>query len=126
MLDLLDPLSESWGESELRFILLAAGTPEPVAQTCVDAENCQYFIDLVIPGLRLAIEFDGQGKYTGPKVVYDEKKRQDALIRQGWDIMRVRTEELRDPQKVIGEVMRRVPSGHYLSLRPRPWLGTIS
>ncbi|WP_172192690.1 endonuclease domain-containing protein [Actinomyces faecalis] len=126
VLRLLDPLSESWGESRLRFILLAAGAPEPIAQTRVDAGGCQYFIDLVIPGLRLAIEFDGRGKYTGPDTVYEEKKRQDALIRQGWDIMRVRTEDLRDPQRIVEEVMRRVPRGHYLALRPRPWLGTIS
>lgn len=127
LLRLLNPLAESWGESELRFILLTAGFPEPVLQKQIEADGRFYFIDIALPGLMLAIEFDGKMKYDGENadVLYGEKKRQDALHRAGWDVMRVRSEELRRPEQIVANLLQRLPHDHKLRLRPCRWLGSL-
>ena len=75
----------------------------------------------------LAIEFDGKMKYDGENadVLYGEKKRQDALHRAGWDVMRVRSEELRRPEQIVANLLQRPPHDHKLRLRPCRWLGSL-
>lgn len=126
VLDLVTPLSESPGESEVRFHLLAAGLPDLVPQHPVPAGGRIYFLDLAVGGSRVAIEFDGRVKYKDNDVLYAEKQRQDDLMRLGWSIVRVRTEELREPRQVVCRVLEALRNDPHaepaLRLRARPWL----
>lgn len=81
MLSLLSPWSESPGESEMRFVLLVAGTPEPVLQHPVDASNTTWFLDAAWPQAAIGLEFDGRGKYAASgSTLYREKRRQEELV----------------------------------------------
>lgn len=124
LLPLLSPWSESWGESTLRFILLKAGLPVPLLQLGARTEDRLYFLDLALPGMRIAIEFDGRLKYVERDVLYEEKVREDALRALGWSVVRVRTEQLRAPDVVVDMVLRAAArSGHQLTLESRAWMG---
>lgn len=124
LLPFLSPWSESWGESTLRFILLEAGLPEPLLQVGVQTEGHLYFLDLALPDVRIAIEFDGRLKYVERDVLYEEKVREDELRALGWTVVRVRTEQLRAPDAVVDMVRRAAArSGYELTLEPRAWMG---
>lgn len=126
ILDLVTPLAESPGESEVRFRLLAAGIPELVPQHPVPVGERTYFLDLAVGGSCVAVEFDGRVKYTDNTVLYQEKQRQDELTRLGWSVVRVRTEELREPDQVVWRVLDALGNDPYASpglrLCARPWL----
>lgn len=123
LLPLLTPLSESPGESEMRFDLLAAGFPVPECQFPVRCEATTYFLDLALPDLRLGVEFDGRLKYAEQDVIYQEKVRQDRLREAGWELVRIRSEHLRYPQEVVNRVCSGT-EGH-VRMTPRPWLGGL-
>lgn len=126
ILDVVTPLAESPGESELRFHLLAAGIPDLIPQYEVPVQDRVYFLDLALGGSYVGIEFDGRVKYTDNDVLYAEKQRQDELTRLGWNLVRVRTEDLREPSRVVGRALealgRDTHADRALRLCARPWL----
>lgn len=69
-----------------------------------------YFIDIALPDLKIAIEFDGRIKY-GDTVdqVHDsievEQRRQRDLERDGWTVIRVRWSDLRVIDEVVAQVL---------------------
>lgn len=120
MLGLLSPWSESPGESEMRFLLLVAGTPEPTLQHQVTTGDRQWFIDAAWPHALIGLEFDGRGKYAGSAdTLYREKRRQEHLERRGWTILRVGWPDLKDPELLISRVLATVPAGTVFSITPR-------
>lgn len=124
LLPLVSPWSESWGESELRYILLSAGFPQPILQFRVESGTLVAYIDLVIPGLRIAIEFDGRGKYAGQDALFEEKMRQDRLAREGWTFVRIAAEDLRDPGAVVRMVLEAIPTHVSLPMVDRSWMAS--
>lgn len=88
VLPLSNPLSESWGESRMRWAALALGLPEPVTQKHVVAAGQDYFLDNWIEQLGVGFEFDGLVKYDtttaeGKNAFIREKQRNDNLFSAG-------------------------------------------
>ncbi|SDN17567.1 hypothetical protein SAMN05216355_10159 [Actinomyces ruminicola] len=94
-----DPRAESPGESVLRGVVHAVGLPAPEVQErwADDGEMTEYFLDLAWPEYRLALEFDGYGKYRSAEDLRNEKHREMRLRNTGgWRVHRVEWGDLRD------------------------------
>ena len=104
-LDLSDGRAESPLETRGRLAMLAAGLSRPELQ--VEIHGAAGFIgrvDAWYEEAAVAIEFDGQVKYTDPryasspaKVLWDEKRREDAMRAVGIRVVRVVNEDLGSP-----------------------------
>lgn len=94
-----DALSESPGESRLRFELVVLGYPIEV-QYPVVAEGSRYRADLRIAGTRVLIEYDGLGKYDDPAELRRERAREAALRTAGWDVVRFGGDDLDRPDVI--------------------------
>ncbi|WP_282945792.1 hypothetical protein [Cellulomonas endometrii] len=98
-----DGRAESPGESLTRWHLARAGLPPGVPQLAVTTRLGVFRADLGWPDRGVLVEFDGFVKYTGAfgrspaTVVFEEKRRQDALEEAGWRVLRVTWTDLRAP-----------------------------
>ena len=110
MIDRADAGCESPGESLVLLALLRAGINGMTTQEEVQVAGHTYFIDIALPNLKIAIEFDGRIKY-GDTVdeVHDsieaEQRRQRNLERAGWTVIRVRWADLRVIDEVVAQVL---------------------
>jgi len=88
-----DPLSESPGETLTRSRLLRFGLPPARSQVEVTTRGGRYRLDFAWPDLRVGLEFDGRVKYFGAQptdeVIYEERRRERALVEEGWTILRI-------------------------------------
>ena len=95
---MLDPRSESVGESVSRVRLHEDGLPAPALQQSVYDDHGQFVarVDFCWQEQRTVGEFDGKIKYgrmlkpgqSIEDVVFEEKRREDALRDLGWQIVR--------------------------------------
>ncbi len=95
---LADPRSESAGESLTRELLHRLKLPAPELQYVLRTPLGEHRLDFAWPELKVALEFDGRAKYfdyrpTGD-VVFAERRREKALMEQGWTIIRVEWKDL--------------------------------
>lgn len=102
ILELADPGCESIGECALVWILLTIAPELPVTQVEIHAEGSRFFADVALPGPRIIFEFDGVGKMGRTErevreALRRQLRRQEALEREGWRVVRVRWEDLREP-----------------------------
>lgn len=110
IVDHADAGCESPGEALVLLALLRAGIAGLTTQEEVCIDGRTYFIDIALPELRIAIEFDGRIKY-GETVsqVHDsieaEQRRQRALERAGWKVIRVRWSDLTLIDEVVAQVV---------------------
>ena len=101
---------ESPGEALVLLALLRAGINGLATQEEVHVDGRTYFIDIALPNLKIAIEFDGRIKY-GETVdqVHDsieaEQRRQRDLERAGWKVIRVRWSDLKLIDEVVAQVL---------------------
>ena len=101
---------ESPGEALVLLALLRAGINGLATQEEVHVDGRTYFIDIALPDLKIAIEFDGRIKY-GETVdqVHDsieaEQRRQRDLERAGWKVIRVRWSDLKLIDEVVAQVL---------------------
>ncbi|WP_375425013.1 hypothetical protein [uncultured Friedmanniella sp.] len=96
--DLLDGRSESAGESASRVVLHRLGLDPSDLQFEVVDDHGEFVgrVDFVWEGQRTLGEFDGRGKYdrllspgtTSADAVHFEKRREDALRDQDWELVR--------------------------------------
>ena len=90
--------------------LLRAGIEGMTTQEEVHLAGHTYFVDIALPDLKIAIEFDGRIKY-GDTVdeVHDsieaEQRRQRDLERAGWKVIRVRWSDLTLIDEVVAQVL---------------------
>ncbi|WP_077490540.1 type IV toxin-antitoxin system AbiEi family antitoxin domain-containing protein [Sinomonas mesophila] len=109
LLGLLDGLSESPGETRTRFALAAAGLPTPVLQHRIETSEGQYRADFAWPDLLVVLEFDGDAKYFDyrptQEVLLAERRRELALVAEGWTVARVRWADLSVPGHVASTVL---------------------
>jgi predicted transcriptional regulator of viral defense system len=104
-LGLSDGRAESPLETRGRLALLAAGLPRPELQVEIhDPGGFIGRVDAWYEDAAVAIEFDGQVKYTDPryasspgKVLWDEKRREDRMRAVGIRVVRVVNEDLGPP-----------------------------
>ena len=90
--DLVEPRTESFGESWLRLRIVDAGFPRPRVQVEVldDAGRCVYRLDLGWEDRHLAIEYDGEAHHSTPEQIGHDRRRRDILARTyGWEVLGV-------------------------------------
>ena len=110
IIDHADAGCESPGEALVLLALLHAGINGLATQEEVHIDGHTYFIDIALPDLKIAIEFDGRIKY-GETVdqVHDsieaEQRRQRYLERAGWKVIRVRWSDLTLINEVVAQVL---------------------
>lgn len=83
MVRLANPLAESPMETRIRLAIVLNELPVPLLQHPVGP----YVLDLAYPGIRLAIEFDGDAHRTQERVMRD-LARQAYLSAAGWTVLR--------------------------------------
>ncbi len=112
-LSMADPAAESPAESFYRGHMLLAGLPEPRCGVPVLGYSGKWFFaDLMLDSL--IIEIDGFRKYKegGPRVLIDEKQREDDLRAAGHDFHRPFVEDIyADPQAAMRELLDKI-GGH--------------
>ncbi len=99
----LEPRHESPGETLTGWELRQLGW-DLVPQWVVVARGRLYRLDFRVRGHLVAIEFDGQVKYTSPEVMQAQQRREDDLRSLGWVFVRITWDDLADP----AEVSRRI------------------
>lgn len=99
----LEPRHESPGETLTAAVLRRSQWNfEP--QVEVRAAGRVYRLDFGQRECKLAIEFDGRSKYTGPEVMEAQIAREKDLRLEGWEFVRFGWEDLEDE----GEMLRRI------------------
>lgn len=108
----VDPGSESPGETLTRVQLMMAGLEVESQVRVADPSTGEVFarIDLVVKGTKVAIEFDGQVKYTdgGSAALFAEKQREDRLRALGYTVVRVVWSDLFVPGRLVARVRRAI------------------
>ena len=104
-----DPGCESPGECRVLYALKRAGLEGLLTQVEVPTPGGVFFIDIAIPGLGIAIEFDGRVKYgASVREVHEsleaESRRQRLLELAGWTVIRVRWGDLKRIDEIIARV----------------------
>ncbi len=107
--------AESPGESVTRFELLRHGLPAPRTQLVVPTRLGVFRADMGWEEWRLLVEFDGLVKYgelsggDPARVLFQEKRRQEAIEEEGWRVLRVTSPDLRRGAELVARVERAVP-----------------
>jgi very-short-patch-repair endonuclease len=107
---LIEPLTESAGESWLRLRLIDAGFPRPEAQIPVGG----YWLDLGWRRHRVAIEYDGEEYHSSPaQRLHDERRREILERRFGWTVIGVGKGEVLGAslalERAVGELLGMQP-----------------
>lgn len=84
------------------------GATEIFSQYEILTNGRQYFVDLAIPSLRIAIEFDGGEKIQQSHARIAFLERQRDLADAGWDVIRVDSSMLNRPASLISYLSRRL------------------
>jgi very-short-patch-repair endonuclease len=100
-----DARAESPPESRLRHVLLGAGIAV-APQHEVHGTDGRWIarVDLAIPELRIAIEYDGREVHERRDVFVSDRRRQNALVAAGWTVLRFSAADLRNPALIIRAV----------------------
>ena len=103
-LELVDPGAESPRETSLRLLLIRARFPRPATQIPIYNEYGVLIaeVDLGWPDLKIAVEYEGDHHRTNRRQFRKDIRRIDALIEQGWIVIRVTVEDTE------GGIIRRV------------------
>ncbi len=111
--------SESPKESECRYWLYKAGAREVITQVKVCTELGDFRADMQIKGTPLLYEYDGEEKYdTDSTSLYNEKEREDAIRALGFVVVRVTKRHLRNPERFMFDVRKRLTALGYELLPP--------
>ncbi len=109
--NLADARLESPGESRCRWAMREAGLHTPELQSWVrDDDGFSARVDFLFRAERVIVEFDGMVKYTSVQDLQREKKREDALRRLGYEVVRITWADLESTSRVkqlIHEAMAR-------------------
>lgn len=114
-LELVDPLSESAGESLTRELLYRLKIAPPRLQYVVRTPLGEHRLDFAWPERRVALEFDGKAKYfdynpTGD-VLFAERRREKVLMEQGWTFLRIEWKDLFNEVEFKYRVLRALNDG---------------
>jgi hypothetical protein len=90
-LHLVDPGAESPPETRLRLLIVRAGFPRPQTQLRVYDQYGVLIgeVDMGWRELKIAVEYEGDHHRTSRRVFHKDIKRVDALLEQGWIVIRV-------------------------------------
>lgn len=104
MIELVDAGAQSPKESWLRMLLVQAGLPRPQTQIPIHDEfgRAVAYLDMGWPGLKIAVEYDGDHHRTRRSQYSYDIRRLEMLQRRGWIVIRVTAED--SPQDVLRRV----------------------
>jgi hypothetical protein len=104
---LADPRSESPGESTLRLRWLdLRSLPAPTPQVPVTIDGVEvYRLDLGVPELRYACEYDGEAFHGETHRAKDNARREDLRRRFGWDVDAVRRSNVYGVNRNIEQIL---------------------
>ncbi len=105
--DLADGRTESVGESRTRIACTIGGIGLVPQVTIVDRNGIFVArVDFLVKGTRVVLEFDGRVKYASGdgEVLFQEKRREDALRRLGYVVVRIIWADLRDPARLLARI----------------------
>jgi hypothetical protein len=132
VLGLSDGRAESPLESRGRLALLASGLPRPELQVEIhDASGLIGRVDGWYEEAAVALEFDGQVKYTDPRyastpgeALWKEKRREDLIRALGIRFVRVANEDLGPPWPRISARIEALLAAPYVGPRRFRAVGT--
>ncbi|MDR6438016.1 very-short-patch-repair endonuclease/cell division inhibitor SulA [Paenarthrobacter nicotinovorans] len=105
-----DPLSESPGETLTRELLARLKLPMPAAQVEVQSRIGRHRMDFAWKKEKVALEFDGEVKYfryeRTDRVIFEERRREKALVEDGWSFIRVEWRDLFQEQEFKARVLK--------------------
>lgn len=91
-------LSESAGETLCRDLMRELRIPAPICQLWIRTRLGDFRADFGWEKEKVVLEFDGKGKYFDyrptDEAVFQERKRETALMEEGWTVIRVQWAEL--------------------------------
>lgn len=105
-----DPAMESILEREYAEILTAAGLPlgEPQHQI-LDGKLLVARVDFAYLDVRLAVEIDGYHYHSRRDQIDRDRRRERALARHEWGVLRFTTSDIRDdPLSVVADQTQRL------------------
>jgi hypothetical protein len=113
---LIEPESESPGESWLRLRIVDAGFPRPEVQVWVpDDGPCGHRLDLGYSPLRKGVEYDGETYHDSPEQrSHDERRRRHLEKVHGWAILAVGRGEVLGPSLALEYGL-----GEFLGMEPQ-------
>lgn len=95
---------ESPAETRLRLLIVSAGLPEPQTSCPVATEARLFHADLGYPGLKIAIEYEGEYHFTGVDQARWDLRRYEAMQDAGWIVLRATALDLRDPRRFLARL----------------------
>jgi very-short-patch-repair endonuclease len=98
-----DPRAESPPESELRLLLHTACIMVVPQHWVMRDGEVVARVDLALPDLRLAIEYDGQW-HSDPNQLTRDRRRLREISQAGWYVYHVTRDDLRDPDRLIANI----------------------
>lgn len=89
-------------------LLREEGLPFPVRQFQVVASDGTFLLqtDFAYPDRRVVIEADGFGPHAGARAWRDDRRKQNALVREGWIVYRLTWHDLTNRRHVVAAELR--------------------
>lgn len=106
---LLDSRDAPWSAAErlAHRLLRAAGISGWRSNFHLFYDGRDYYVDIAFPGRRLAVEIDGRLHETDPRIFEKDRYRQNALVAQGWTVLRFTYRMLVDDPEYVVRTIRR-------------------
>lgn len=103
-------LSESPGETLALHAMKVMRLPMPEQQLVVHTRHGMHRLDFGWRGRKVALEFDGKAKYFAysptEQAIFEERRREKALMEEGWTFLRIEWKDLFDEVKLKERVLR--------------------
>lgn len=104
-LEILDPRSESPGESWVRAIMREGRVPIPHCNVEVVVAGWTFRLDMAWPEKLVAAEYDGEDHH-GPEQSDRDRWRRGLLAEAGWTVLVFRKADLSHPGELVDSVRR--------------------
>lgn len=104
---LIDSRDEPWSAAERRAhrLLRSARITGWRSNHPVLLDGHRYYLDIAFPALRLVVEIDGRLHEDDPEVFENDRRRQNALVLEGWTVLRFTWRMLtEEPDVFVGAV----------------------
>ncbi len=107
VIDAIEPLTESVGETRTRIILVDADLRFVPQVEMKDEKTFLGRVDFLVDGC-VVVEFDGMVKYAGfqgQAALADEKQRESRIAWLGYEVVRVVWSELKNPAALVRRIL---------------------
>lgn len=113
--------AESPDETRTRLALVAHGLPEPELKPVLRDPRGRFVarLDLAYPRWRVALACDPSLR-TDPAQVAVEADRWQAIAREGWSLVRIRRDDVRDPRMIADRTRVALTAHGWPGVRQRP------